>query len=151
MKLVSSLALGLALVAAPLSAQTWSKEQTEVWKFVSDAWASHADSDTWHTVLDDSGFGWGNRWPVPTSKAEMKRRADVFGKEGEVLYYRLDPLQITVSGDTAIAYYYAGITETDHKGERENSREMCADTLVKRGGQWRFLGWNCFSKSDGEG
>ena len=150
MKLALTLAAGIAVASAPAAAQSWSNEQTEVWEFVSDAWANHAENDTWHAVLVDDGFGWGNQWPVPTSKAEMQRRSAVFGGEGKILYYRLDPVRITVNGDTAIAYYYAGITEENHKKERENNREMCADTLVKRGGAWRFLGWNCFSESDSE-
>lgn len=134
-----------ALTTSPLAAQEWSDEQAEVWGWVVNAWDEHADAGTWHEVLDDDGYGMNGNYPVPTSKAEIGRSASKFGSEGKVLHHRLDPLAITVSGDTAIAYYYAGITEENYKGERENNTEKCADTLVKRGNEWRFLGWHCLT------
>ncbi|WP_340586284.1 hypothetical protein [Erythrobacter alti] len=142
-------AFGCASLAAPAHAQEWSAEQSEAWTFVSSAWAEHTDPGTWHEDLDPAGYGWNNQYPVPTSRDQMAARTRVFGSEGEVLYYRLDPIKITVSGDTAIAYYFANIVETDHEGERDTSVERCADTLVKRSGEWRFLGWMCESTSAG--
>jgi hypothetical protein len=127
-------------------AQTWNAQQTEVWGFISSAWDRHADADTWHEVVDPVGFGWNTDYPVPTNHATMRRRAAVFGPEGSILFHRVDPLAITVSGDTAIAYYFANVVETDHAGKRKSSTERCADTLVRRSGQWRFLGWLCETK-----
>ena len=152
MKLVSKLAVvaTAALIATPASAQSWSKEQAEVWAWITDAWATHSDPGTWADVLDKDGYGMNGNYPVPTSQAEMSRGAAKFGAEGKVLHHRLDPLAITVSGDTAIAYYYAGITEENFKGERENNTDRCADVLVKRGGAWRFLGWHCVTLENGD-
>ena len=137
----------LAALAAPLQAQQWAGNQTEVWTYVSSSWEKHVDKGTWAEELDPAGFGWNTDYPVPTSRSEMAARNGVFGAEGKVLYYRLDPIKIAVNGDTAIAYYYANIVETNHAGKRESSTERCADTLVKRSGKWRFLGWLCETKS----
>lgn len=142
---------GLTLGAAPLQAQDWDASQTEVWTYVSSAWAKHTDPGTWSEELDPSGYGWNTDYPVPTSRDQMKARNDVFGKEGKVLYYQLDPVKIAVNGDTAIAYYYANVVETNYAGKRENNVERCADTLIKRNGKWRFLGWLCETKSSSSG
>lgn len=142
-KLVTLAAMAALIVSAPATAQEWTAEQEEVWTWVVNAWDKHADPGTWSNVLADNGYGMNGNYPVPTSKAEMARGAAKFGAEGKVLHTRLDPLAITVSGNTAIVYYYAGITEENFKGERENSTEKCADVLQKSGGQWRFLGWHC--------
>lgn len=141
--------LSLAAIATPLAAQQWEANQTEVWTAVSTAWADHVNSGTWAEVLDPAGYGWNTNYPVPTSRDQMAARNDVFGDEGEVLHYQLDPIKITVNGDTAIAYYYANIVEKNYEGKRESSIERCADTLVKRNGNWRFLGWFCETKTSG--
>jgi hypothetical protein len=152
MKLVK---IGIAAAAALMmtnaaNAQEWSSEQSEVWDFVSSAWATHNDSGTWSEALDPAGYGWNGNYPVPSSREQMAKRNGIFGKEGNVLYYQVDPIKISVSGDTAIAYYYANIVETNHMGKRENNIERCADTLVKRDGKWLFFGWFCQTKSSSD-
>ena len=147
--------IGIAAAAALMmanaaNAQEWSSEQSEVWNFVSSAWATHSDAGTWSEVLDPAGYGWNGNYPVPSSREQMAKRNSIFGKEGEVLYYQVDPIKISVSGDTAIAYYYANIVEKNHMDKRENSIERCADTLIKRDGEWRFFGWLCQTKSASE-
>ncbi len=143
-------AIGGLAFAQPAAAQSWDAQQTEVWSYVASSWATHIEGSTWGDVLDPAGYGWNNAYPVPTSQAQMKARTRVFGKEGKILYYQIDPVKITVSGDTAIAYYYANIVENDHAGKRQTNVERCADTLIKRDGKWRFLGWNCSTKSSSD-
>lgn len=144
MKKIGLIAASAALlISAPVSAQEWSDDQSEVWQWVTNTWDKHSDPGTWAEVLSDDGYGMNDSYPVPTSKSEMARRAARFGSEGKVLFTRLDPLAITVSGDTAVVYYYAGVVEENYKGERDNSTEKCADVLQKNAGQWQFLGWHC--------
>ncbi|GGC17675.1 hypothetical protein GCM10011371_01480 [Novosphingobium marinum] len=143
-------ALALGFAFQPASAQEWSPAQGEVWTQVSAAWEKHVDAGTWAEMLDPAGYGWNTNYPVPTSRSQMASRASVFGPEGKVLYYQLDPVKIAVNGDTAIAYYYANVVETNYKGERETMFERCADTMIKRGGSWRFLGWLCETKTSGD-
>jgi len=139
--------LAAATFAAPVSAQEWNAEQAEVWTYVAGQWDANIEGSTWHTALDPNGYGWNTDYPVPTSREQMASRTAVFGEEGEILHYRLDPIKISVNGDTAIAFYYANIVENNHKGERQTSVERCADTLVKRDDKWHFLGWLCETKS----
>lgn len=143
-------ALAGTVIAQPVAAQEWDKQQTEVWTYVADAWTKHNTDGTWSEALDPNGYGWNGSYPVPTSKAQMKARNDVFRGQNKVLYYQLDPIKISVNGDAAIAFYYASLVETNHAGKRESSIERCADTLVKRQGKWHFLGWNCSTKTEDE-
>ena len=140
-------AIGGFLMSQPATAQEWSKEQAEVWNYVVWSWDKHVNTGTWAEVLDPNGYGWNSAYPVPVSRSQMTARNDVFGKEGKILYYQVDPIKIAVNGNTAIAYYYANIVETDHAEKRQNNIERCADTLIKRNDKWHFLGWFCETKS----
>ena len=151
MKFLATIAiLASAALTTPAMAQEWNAEQAEVWTHVSGAWEDNVEGSTWHTVLDPNGYGWNTDYPVPASRDQMASRTSVFGAEGEILFYQLDPVKISVNGDTAIAFYFANIVENNHKGERETSVERCADTLVKRDGKWHFLGWLCETKSSSD-
>jgi hypothetical protein len=139
---------GAVLVAAQANAQSWNAEQSEVWTAVSASWDAHTAAGTWSEVLDPAGYGWNTKYPVPTNRTTMAEENRVVGPENTHVWHRLDPLAIAVSGDTAIAYYFARIVENDSDGERQNSTERCADTLIKRDGNWHFLGWMCETTSD---
>ncbi|HUG45985.1 MAG TPA: nuclear transport factor 2 family protein [Sphingomicrobium sp.] len=130
------------------AAQSWSPAQSEVWQFVADSWDAHAAAQTWSEVLDPAGYGWNGSYPVPIDRTRMAQRIRAVGPENTHLYHRVDPVAITVNGDTAMAYYFAAVVEKDAQGARVNLTERCADTLIKRGGNWRYLGWHCQISSD---
>lgn len=142
--LMTAAAAALAL-SAGASAQMWSAEQAEVWSAVEAAWEAHVEDGTWHEVLHENGYGWGSGlFPVARDGEAMRRAAEAFADdEGEVLHYDLAPIQIARAGDTAIAFYYIETTSTDYEGERQYEVEKCADTLIKDGDDWVFLGWGC--------
>jgi opacity protein-like surface antigen len=148
-KLIAAAVLA-TIASQPAMAQEWSGAQSEVWSAVSNAWKTHAPDGSWANALDPAGFGWDTEYPVPNSRDQMTARAAIFGKETKLLYHRVDPIRIAVNGDTAIAYYFANVVETNHEGKRETRTERCADTLIKRGGSWRFLGWLCDVKSSSD-
>lgn len=134
-----------ALAASPstLLASSWNKEQASAWEFVSKAWDRHADDGSWYQSMDPAFQGWTTGYPVPTDRATHQRRSKVFGKEGKILFYRLDPLAITTKGDTAVLYYFAEIVEEDHRAVRKTSVQRCSNTLVRSDREWRILGWMC--------
>ncbi len=150
MKYLLRLAALTSLVAAPSHAadRSWSAEQASAWAFVTTAWQRHADAGTWYKSMDPNFYGWTTGYPVPTDRATHKRRADVFGAEGKILFHRLDPLAVAVSADTAIAYYFAEIVEQDHKGVRKTSSQRCSNTLVRKRSEWHILGWMCDTKAE---
>ncbi|MBW0145226.1 nuclear transport factor 2 family protein [Sphingomicrobium clamense] len=143
MRTIFYAAAAVALGCSPAKAQQWDAQQTEVWTAVSDSWKRNIDNGAWHVDMVANAYGWSGNAVVPNSSSDIQRSSSIFGAEGEVLHYRLSPLQISVHGETAVAHYFAEVTETDHQGERENSTERCSDTLVKHEGRWKFLGWGC--------
>lgn len=151
MKCLYRLAALVSLIAAPslAAAQAWNADQASAWAFVTTAWQRHADAGTWYEAMDPAFYGWTTGYPVPTNRATHRRRAEIFGAEGKILFHRLDPLAVTVSGNTAIAYYFAEIVEQDHKGTRKTSAQRCSNTLVRKRAEWHILGWMCDTKADG--
>lgn len=139
--------MAATLVPAGAAAQTWSREQTEVWQYISSIWERHNQTNTWHETLDPAGYGWWTTYPVPSSRETLARRFRLDPPAGKVIFYRIDPLAITVSGDTAMAFYFAQEIEADPDEKRHNSTSRCTDTLIRRSGQWRVLGWFCDKKS----
>lgn len=148
MKFILRLAALASLIVAPSHATvpSWSANQASAWAFVTAAWKKHADAGTWYESMDPNFYGWTTGYPVPTDRATHKRRADVFGAEGKILFHRLDPLAVAVSADTAIAFYFAEIVELDHKGVRKTSSQRCSNTLVRKRAEWQILGWMCDTK-----
>jgi hypothetical protein len=151
MKCIRILTALLAISAAPslASPRPWNADQTSAWAFVTDAWQRHADPGTWYQAMDPHFFGWTTGYPVPTDRLTHRRRAEIFGAEGQILFHRLDPLAVTISGDTAVAYYFAEIVEKNHEGTRKTSVQRCSNTLVRTRGEWSILGWMCDTKTEG--
>ncbi|MCM8558374.1 nuclear transport factor 2 family protein [Sphingomicrobium sediminis] len=141
--MIGAAMMAASLYAYPAHAQEWSDDQADVWGAVSAYWEAHVDGNTWHEAMTDGSYGWGGQSLLPRSREQMASFSRVFGAEGEVLHYQLDPLAITVHGDTALVHYMANIIETNHKGEREANVERCSDTMVREDGEWKFLGWGC--------
>jgi hypothetical protein len=145
MKPLLRIAALAALVASPstILANSWNEEQASAWKFVSMAWERHADDGSWYQSMDPSFYGWTTGYPFPTDRVTHKRKSEVFGKEGKILFFRLDPLAIVVKNNTAILYYFAEIIEEDHKSIRKTSVQRCSNTLIRSEREWRILGWMC--------
>lgn len=133
----------IALGCSPAAAQQWDAQQTEVWTAVSDSWNRNIDNGAWHVDMVANAYGWGGNSIVPNSLGDIQRNSSIFGAEGKVLNHRLSPVRISIHGDTAVAHYFAEVTENDHEGKRESTTERCSDTLVKHEGTWKFLGWGC--------
>ena len=93
--------------------------------------------------MDPAFHGWTTGYPVPTARVTHKRRSDIFGKEGKILFYRLDRLAMVVKKDTALLYCFAEIVEEDHKAVRKTSVQRCSNTLIRAEREWRILGWMC--------
>lgn len=150
MKFLHRLAILISLSATPSLAapQQWNTEQVSAWAFVTTAWQRHADAGTWYKAMAPEFYGWTTGYPVPTDRSTHKKRTDLFGPEGKILFQRLDPLAVTVSGDTAIAYYFAEIVEQDHKGTRKTSVQRCSNTLIRKQVEWYILGWMCDTKTE---
>ena len=144
--IVLSLGFGLlAISAGAAHAQTWSKEQTEVWQVVLDSYkdidAQEANwSEKW--VLPDA-IVWGNDFPMPRSRDSVKRwdTYNFSGTKSHVAEY--SPAAIVVHGSTAVAHYYYSNANENREGKHETTHGRCTDVLAKDGGSWKFIAWHC--------
>lgn len=134
------LASGVVLAQAP----SWSGEQQAVWKTVQETWQKDQEKDlSWmeRQILPVAAM-WHEHTAVPRPAGESRRWAAFYNEHYDMLIHAVTPLAISIDGDTAVAHYawHAVYAQGEDK-EHENGR--CTDTLVRRDGQWRFLGWSC--------
>ena len=133
----------MIVISSGAQAQSLSDDEAEVWSFIEGAWAEHSPGSTWHEVMHEDGFGRGSaHYPMGRDRATLVRYSGALGGEGEILFMEMRPVEIVIAGDTATAFYYASVVENDYAGERKTNVQQCADTLVRNGGDWQFLGWD---------
>lgn len=141
------LAMALLLAAGNAAAQSpqWSPEQAGVWTVVQESWARDQAKDTaWmEQGMAAGAVAWNNDWPTPRGKASLRRWTDFYNKGYTMQIHELSPQAISIDGDTALVHYmWSGVYEAaDGKSDDEHGR--CSDTLVRRGGSWKFFGWSC--------
>ena len=143
---IASLMFGmLAILAGSANAQSWSKEQAEVWQVVLDSYKDiDAQDASWSErwVFPDA-MVWGPDYPMPRSRDSV-RRWDAYnfaGSKNHVAEYA--PAAIVVHGSTAVAHYYYTNASEDREGKHETTHGRCTDVLAKDGQNWKFIAWHC--------
>ncbi len=142
----------LAMTAITANAQTWSKEQTEVWQVVLESYKDIEKqdanwSDKW--VFEDA-MVWGSDYPMPRSRNSIKRW-DTYNFPGSRTHVaEYSPAAIVVHGSTAVAHYYYSNATEDRKGEHSTTHGRCTDILARDGKSWKFIAWNCGDEPDGD-
>lgn len=135
----------LLLAGGSVNAQTWSAEQTEVWKASAATWEQDLNKDSSWTEnsVSDKLSTWGTGSPAPRGKASTGRWHKYGMSQDAMVMYDLAPLAIAVSGDAALAHYYYSVASKDAEGKSTTTHGRCSDTLVRENGRWVFLGWSC--------
>ena len=132
--LVSALLLPLTA-----SAEDWTEEQKEVLAF-EEACVTTKDIDEFAGCFHDDCVGWGQGYPVPTSKDDRsKTNADSFESfDSETLLF--NPISVIVKGDMAIVSYLqtSKITNKATK-EVEYSTQAWTDVCLKERGKWTWI------------
>lgn len=145
-----TIALIATIAAFSTQAQSWDKQQTQVWEIVL---ASYDDikkrdnnwTDKWVT---QDAMVWGNSTPMPRSRSAVKRWEKFSFEDGStnnVAEY--SPTAIVVHGDTAVVHYYYSNGMTSNKGEQKTVHGRCSDVLVKDNKAWKFVAWHCADES----
>ena len=140
------LSLGIfAMLAGPVSAQTWDKAQKEVWEVVlasyKDIDSKRADwSDKW--VLADA-MVWSGSYPMPRNRDSVKRWDTYQFPNSTTHVSEYMPAAIVVHGSTAVAHYYSSSATENKDGKRETTHGRCTDILSKDKGKWLFIAWHC--------
>jgi hypothetical protein len=140
---LAAAAAALMASATAASAQTWTPEQQEIWKFEEQQWKMAADKDlTWIDKMVHSNLRyWDLDQPMPQDKASLTRWNRYATANTAVLEQELFPIAVTITGNVAVAQYRYMIARENYKKERETATGRYTDILVKEGGRWLFIAW----------
>jgi len=142
--LVSTFAfVALVTVAGTASAQTWSPEQQEIWKFEEQQWQMAKDKDlSWiDKMVHPNVSFWDSTRQVPQNKASLARWNRYDNTNSTVLEQELFPISVTITGNIAVVQYRYMVARETYKKERETTTGRYMDVLVKEGGRWLFIAW----------
>jgi Domain of unknown function (DUF4440) len=144
MRRVSLCLFALALFAGAASAQTWSTEQQEIWRFEEQQWKMAAAKDlSWiDTMVHPNLSYWETGQPSPQNKASLARWNRYASTNDTVLEQELFPGSITITGNVAVVHYRYMIARENLKKDRETVTGRYTDILVKENGRWQFLSWS---------
>jgi ketosteroid isomerase-like protein len=143
--LIRGLLVSFALVvlASAASAQTWSPEQQEIWRFEEQQWNMAKEKDlSWvDTMVHPNLSYWDTDQPGPQNKASLARWSRYGSTSTTVLEQELFPISITITGNIAVVHYNYAVASENYKQERETVSGRYTDILVKEDGRWLFLSW----------
>ena len=121
------------------NAEDWTKEQQEVLAF-EEACVTTTDAEEFAGCFHEDFVGWGQGYPVPTSKDDRsKTNADFFESfDTETLLF--NPISVIVKGDMAIVSYLQ-TTKNMNKAtkEVEYSTQAWTDVCLKERGKWTWI------------
>jgi hypothetical protein len=133
----------LLVVARPVSAQTWTPEQKEIWTFEEQQWQMEKDSDsTWiEKMVHPNMRYWETGQPMPQDRASLTRWNRYTSSSGRVLEQEIFPVAATITGDVAVVQYHYQIARENYKKDRETVTGHYTDILLKENGKWWFIAW----------
>jgi hypothetical protein len=135
--------LSLVVMAGTASAQTWSPEQQELWKFEDQQWQMAKDKDlSWVEKMVHPNLSyWNTEQPSPQNRASLARWDRYNNTNATVLEQELFPISATITGNVAVMQYRYLVARENYKKERETVSGHYTDVLVKEGGRWLFIAW----------
>lgn len=135
--------VAMAIFASSASAQTWSPEQQEIWRFEEQQWKMAKDKDlSWIDKMVHPNLSyWDSDQMAPQNKASLTRWNRYSSANSTVLEQEIFPISLTITGNIAVAQYRYSIARENHKKERETVWGRYTDILMKDGGRWQFIAW----------
>ena len=148
--LILSVAAALTMGTVSAHAQSWAKEQLEVWSVVQAQWKASMEKDSEWTgrFLHQDFLGWYKGTPAPRSRTSTANWNRLDMEDSTTLLQELIPLGIVIHGNTAVAHYVYSQTNEDNDGKRKTLHGRYTDVLVKDGDSWLFLSWHGGADSD---
>ncbi len=132
-----------AAIAGAASAQTWSPEQQEIWRFEDLQWKMSMDKDTsWvEKMVHPNISAWEVDRPAPQNKASVAKWVRYSDASSTILEQEIFPISVTITGNVAVAQYTYVIVRENYKKERATATGRWTDVLIKDGGRWMFIAW----------
>jgi hypothetical protein len=140
-----ALAVLTFVLATSVSAQEWTKEQTEVWTAVQDMWKGwqSGDPSAVSSALHEKYQGWSDQSPLPMSRETTVNWFTTMKDAMSIPYYSIEPARIVVLKSTAVVHYYYYFNLNVTMGDKPESEEVKGKTTefyVKEGDKWLLLG-----------
>ena len=137
------MALATAALAGPVSAQTWTAEQQEIWQLEQQQWKmAMAEDLSWiDTMVHPNISYWETGQPMPQNLSSLTRWNRFTAASGATLEQEILPISVVVTGNVAVVNYYYSAVREDHKKDRETVTGRYMDVLMKENGRWRFIAW----------
>jgi hypothetical protein len=141
---IAAIAAIAILFTSAVSAQEWSKDQTEVWKVVQDTWTGWktGNLDMVSANLHDKYQGWSSESPLPMGKESLVSMFAAMKDSFKVNFYNIEPARITVTKSAAVVnyYFYMSITTLGESNKTEEEKGKIVEFYVSEGGKWLLLG-----------
>jgi ketosteroid isomerase-like protein len=120
-------------------AEDWTKEQKEVLAF-EEACVTTKDVDEFTGCFHEDFVGWGQGYPVPTSKADRSKTNTDFFESFDSDTLLFNPISVVVKGNIAIVSYLQTSKYTNRATEEvEYSTQAWTDVCFKEGGKWTWI------------
>ena len=125
------------------SAQTWTKEQQEIWTFEQQQWQMSMDKDaSWIDKMVHPNLSyWEIGQPMPQDRASLARWNRYSSANTTTLEQELFPISIAITGNVAVVQYWYQVARENEKKEHETVHGYYMDVLLKENGTWRFIAW----------
>ena len=142
---VRALACAVVLAwAGAASAQTWTPEQQELWKFEELQWQMSKDKDpSWIEKMVHPSLSYWETGAPSAAEPGFSLTLEPLHQRQQLpcSSRRFFPISITITGNIAVVQYRYQIAREDYKKERETVWGRYTDVLVKEGGRWLFIAW----------
>ncbi|MEM7431837.1 MAG: nuclear transport factor 2 family protein [Pseudomonadota bacterium] len=148
MKTLATFAATALCLTLALSNVTYAQDalddESNLLTIINDQWAAEqdGDDDAIRDMLHRDFYGWTSRSPVPQDRRSTLKWSDVQREIGRVVSFEIFPLNIIVSGDTAVVHYYYTTAFKNKDGKTEVTNGRYTDVLVRSDESWKFLAWS---------
>ena len=135
--------LASLVFVATASADAWSPEQQEIWKFEQLQWKLNAAKDaSWIDTMAHLNLRyWEVGSPMPRDRNSLKQWDRINSDSNTVLEQELFPISATITGNVAVVQYHYMVARENYKKDRETVTGHYTDVLIKENGRWWFLAW----------
>ena len=127
-----------------LLAKEWSAEQKEIAKW----FKKYTEVSVQGNVEEIMGFfhsnfsGWDYAQKLPFDKDFIRNFLDDYYKKYKMISFEVDPLEIQVEGNFAIAHVNYKETLRDSAGKDTNISGRWTAALMKQDNKWIFISWS---------
>ena len=144
--------VAMSVVSVTGMAGSWDDEQAAVWDKVAQSWVDDAAGNgKWpDEYIHEGVLSWSANWPAPQRAASVKKWKRFNDEWNKTIIYELFPAAISVVGNTAVVHYSVVSVSESKEGKRKRESQGIMETLVREGGEWKYLGLGSFEIGSGD-